>query len=91
MTVGPILYKKALENGMIDQFKDLRIKVKNIRNSQDNPISGNFNGIFWALGREMDRQNGKPYGYGSRTGPIAYEEALKIGNLMENIKKSVQK
>lgn len=93
MAVGPILYQKAVENGMIAQFKELRINVKNSRDLQDDPsispsfISGTMNGILRALGNEMDRQEGINNLADQRTGPIAYNETKKIGNLIENIKK----
>jgi len=67
---------------MIEQFKDLRARVK----TRKPEISGSFNGILRALGAEMDRKSGINDDFGTNTGPIAYEEAEKIDNLLGNIK-----
>ena len=80
--VGPKLYTKSLELNMIEQFKDLRVRVK----TRKPEISGSFNGILRALGAEMDRKSGINDEFGKNTGPITYEEAENIDNLLENIK-----
>jgi len=91
MAVGPQLYEESLKRGMIEKFKLLRINVTKNRNIQNdnritpNFISGGFNGIFWALGCEMDRKKGIDNSVHMRTGPIAYEEAMKIENLVQNL------
>jgi len=81
--VGPKLYEMAVKENMIEQLKELRSNVKAIRGSE---IGGGFNGILMALGAEMDRKNGVPNNWYKRTAPIAYEQAMDIDNLLENIK-----
>jgi hypothetical protein len=74
----------AVKQNMIEQLKELRRNVKAIRGSE---IGGGFNGILMALGAEMDRKNGVPNNWNNkRTAPIAYEQAMDIDNLLENIK-----
>ena len=80
--VGPELYEMAVKQNMIEQLKELRSNVKAIRGK----IDGGFNGILMALGAEMDRKNGVSNNWYKRTAPIAYEQAMDIDNLLENIK-----
>lgn len=81
--VGPKLYEKAAKQNMIEQLKELRSNVKAIRGIE---IGGGFNGILMALGAEMDRKIGRENDWYKKTGSIAYEQAMNINNLLENIK-----
>ena len=82
--VGLKLYEIAVEQNLIEHLKELRSNVKAIRGSD---IDGGFNGILMALGAEMDRKNGVSNNWNNgKTAPVAYEQAMDIDNLLENIK-----
>lgn len=80
--IGIKLYEAAEKLNMIKQLKELRRNVKVIRGDE---IEGGFVGILMALGAEMDRKNKSKNEWDEKTGPIAYEEATKIDDLLKNI------
>lgn len=79
---GKKLYELVVDRNMIDDLKDLRKKTHAIRG---NAISGGFNGILRALGAQMERESGINNKWDKITGPIAYEQASNINNLLDNI------